>query len=41
MIESWAKERYPEIWAALEDIGMHTVDETEVAGFKVDRHVEP
>ena len=37
MIESWAKERYPEIWAALKEIGMRTPDDTEVPEFKIDR----
>ena len=41
MVETWARERYPEIWTALQEIGMHTSEETGMSEFAIDRSVEP
>ncbi|KAI4728260.1 hypothetical protein E4T49_03984 [Aureobasidium sp. EXF-10728] len=41
VVEAWAKERYPEIWTALEDIGTRVSEQTKLPEFKIDREVEP
>ncbi|KAH0367352.1 hypothetical protein KCU65_g4751, partial [Aureobasidium melanogenum] len=41
IVEAWAKERYPEIWTALQEIGTRVSEQTELPEFKIDREVEP
>jgi hypothetical protein len=41
VVEAWAKERYPEIWTALQEIGTRVSEQTELPEFKIDREVEP
>lgn len=41
VVEAWAKERYPEIWAALQEIGTDVSERTELPEFRIDREVEP
>ncbi|KAG9957367.1 hypothetical protein KCU61_g9180, partial [Aureobasidium melanogenum] len=41
VVEAWAKERYPEIWTALQEIGTRISEQTELPEFKIDREVEP
>ncbi|KAI5239492.1 hypothetical protein E4T42_08651 [Aureobasidium subglaciale] len=41
VVETWAKERYPEIWAALEEMGTCPSTLSELPEFKIDRDVEP
>ncbi|KAI5194900.1 hypothetical protein E4T39_08463 [Aureobasidium subglaciale] len=41
VVEAWAKERYPEIWAALVEMGTRPSPLSELPEFKIDRDVEP
>ncbi|KAK6006674.1 hypothetical protein QM012_005682 [Aureobasidium pullulans] len=41
LVEAWAKEKYPEIWTALEEIGTRISERTELPEFKIAREVEP
>ncbi|THW25447.1 hypothetical protein D6D23_04363 [Aureobasidium pullulans] len=41
IVEAWAKERYPEIWAALEEIGTRSSEQSGLPEFKIDRETGP